>query len=145
MTKQCDAKLDFVVTPKSIPCRRLPCGASVCFPAVILGARLCPALLLVARAVNMVPADVSWCCGFQIGGLQIVDASQFQPAVTSELQNSIYAEARAKSSGRPASSHGSCIGYATVRFAWAFRRSNNAGMSHGEFFCKTVNASGLNP
>ena len=128
-----------------MPYRRLPCSAGVCFPAGILRARLCLALLLVAWVVKLERADVSCCGGFQIGGLQIVDTSQFQPAVTSELQNSIYAMARAKSSGRPASSHGSCIGYATVRFAWAFRRSNIAGMSHGEFFCKTVNASGLNP
>ena len=57
MFKQYNATSDFVVTPKSIACRRLPCGASVCFPAVILGARLCLALLLVARAANIVPAE----------------------------------------------------------------------------------------
>ena len=141
ITKQCKVTLELVVPAKkctlpmpTLRCRRLFSGyhfeRSLVHGASVGG---------VGRKYG------AWCGGLQIGGWQIVDSSQFHPAVTSESQNSIYAAARAKSSDSPASSHGSCIGYATVRFAWAFRRSNNAGMSHGEFFCKTVNASGLNP
>ena len=66
-----------------------------------------------------------------------------QPEVALWLQNSIHTVASIKSSGRPASRHDSSIRYATVRFDCPLSRSNSADVSQGEFWCKTVNSSGL--